>query len=63
VVDAAINPETIARTMVSMFQGIVLQRLWGEPFSTAQAMSAFDVFLAGIATREAVKPAQTNSRR
>jgi len=63
VIDAAINPETIARTMVSMFQGIVLQRLWGEPFSTAQAMSAFDVFLAGIAKREAVKPAQTNSRR
>src|SRR5215475_249685 len=63
VIDAAINPEIIARTMVSMFQGIVLQRLWGEPFSTAQAMNAFGVFLAGITKRDAVKPAQTNSRR
>src|ERR1039458_3196465 len=28
VIDSTIKPQTIARTMVSMFQGIVLQRLW-----------------------------------
>ncbi len=48
-IDNTVNPRGVARAMVSMFQGIVLQRLWGEPFSTAEAMNAFDVFLAGIA--------------
>jgi AcrR family transcriptional regulator len=63
VIDGTINPQTIARTMVSMFQGIVLQRLWGEPFSTAEAMKAFDIFLAGIAKRDEVQSARTGSRR
>ncbi|HLG82495.1 MAG TPA: TetR family transcriptional regulator [Bradyrhizobium sp.] len=63
VIDRAINPQTIARTMVSMFQGMVLQRLWGEPFSTAEAMKAFDAFLAGIAKRDEVQSARTDSRR
>jgi TetR/AcrR family transcriptional regulator, repressor for uid operon len=49
VIDNGINPQSIARAMVSMFQGFVLQRLWGEPFSTAEALRAFDAFLAGIA--------------
>jgi TetR/AcrR family transcriptional repressor of uid operon len=52
VIDAAINPQTIARTMVAMFQGIVLQRLWKEPFPTTEAMNAFDLFLSSIAKRE-----------
>ena len=51
VIDSDVNPRGIARTMVSMFQGIVLQRLWGEPFSTAEAMSAFEAFLVGIAAK------------
>jgi AcrR family transcriptional regulator len=63
VIDRTINPQTIARTMVSMFQGIVLQRLWGEPFSTAEAMKAFDAFLASIAKRDEVHSARTGSRR
>jgi AcrR family transcriptional regulator len=63
VIDGTVNPQTIARTMVSMFQGIVLQRLWGEPFSTAEAMKAFDIFLAGIAKRDRVQSARTGSRR
>ena len=63
VIDGAINPQTIARTMVSMFQGIVLQRLWGEPFSTAEAMKTFDIFLAGIAKRDEVQSTRTGSRR
>jgi TetR/AcrR family transcriptional regulator, repressor for uid operon len=57
VIDATINPQTIARTMVSMFQGIVLQRLWGERFSTAEAMNAFDTFLAGISKRAEARSA------
>jgi hypothetical protein len=63
VIDGAINPQTIARTMVSMFQGIVLQRLWGEPFSTAEAMNAFNTFLAGIAKRDRVQSVGIGSRR
>jgi len=50
-IDQSVNPRIIARTMVSMFQGVVLQRLWGEPFSTADAMRAFEAFLAGIGVR------------
>jgi len=51
-IDRTINPQLIARTMVAMFQGIVLQRLWGERFSAAAAMDAFDTLLAGISRRE-----------
>jgi AcrR family transcriptional regulator len=50
-VDPAINPRTVARTFVAMFQGFVLQRLWGEPFSAAEAMGAFELFLAGVAAK------------
>ena len=50
-VDPAINPRTVARTIVAMFQGFVLQRLWGEPFSAAEAMGAFELFLAGVAAK------------
>lgn len=49
VIDNAIHAQGVARTMVAMFQGVVLQRLWGEPFSTAEALDAFEAFLAGIA--------------
>jgi TetR/AcrR family transcriptional regulator, repressor for uid operon len=50
-IDGTINPRAIARTVVAMFQGMVLQRLWGEPFSAAEAMNAFDLFLAGLAAK------------
>jgi TetR/AcrR family transcriptional regulator, repressor for uid operon len=58
-IDGAVDPHTTARTMVAMFQGFVLQRLWGEPFPVAAAMSAFDTFLAGIAA----KPRPTRAAR
>ncbi|GLH81092.1 TetR family transcriptional regulator [Bradyrhizobium sp. SSBR45G] len=51
VVDRAVNPRSIARTMVAMFQGFVLQRLWGEPFSSAEAMAGLEALLAGLAPR------------
>ena len=51
VIDRAINPRSMARTMVAMFQGFVLQRLWGEPFSPSEAMGAFETLLSGLATR------------
>ena len=47
-IDGSINPRGVARTMVAMFQGIVLQRLWGEPFSAAEAMHGYEAFIAGI---------------
>jgi len=50
-IDLAIRPRAAARAMVAMFQGFVLQRLWGETVSTAEAMHAFDIFLAGLAAK------------
>jgi TetR/AcrR family transcriptional regulator, repressor for uid operon len=50
-IERSINPRSVARTMVAMFQGMVLQRLWGEPISTADAMHAFEAFLTGIAAK------------
>lgn len=47
----AIQPRAAARAVVAMFQGFVLQRLWGETISTAEAMHAFDIFLAGLAAK------------
>jgi len=51
VIDGAIDPRSMARTMVAMFQGFVLQRLWGEPFSSSEAMAAFEALLSGLAPR------------
>jgi AcrR family transcriptional regulator len=51
VIDIDIDPRVTARAMVAMFQGMVLQRLWGEPFSTPEAMNSFEVFLAGISRK------------
>lgn len=50
-IDRAIQPRAAARAMVAMFQGLVLQRLWGETVSTAEAMHAFEIFLAGLAAK------------
>jgi TetR/AcrR family transcriptional regulator, repressor for uid operon len=50
-IDRNLKPRNIARMMVAMFQGYLLQRLWGEPFSTPDAMNAFDVFLSGLAAK------------
>jgi TetR/AcrR family transcriptional regulator, repressor for uid operon len=50
-VDRSLKPRSIARAIVAMFQGFVLQRLWGEPLSTAEAMKMFDLFIAGLAAR------------
>jgi hypothetical protein len=50
-IDDRLNPRSVARAIVAMFQGFVLQRLWGEPFATADAMSAFEAFLAGLVTK------------
>jgi AcrR family transcriptional regulator len=60
-IDGAINPRSIARTMVAMFQGFVLHRLWGEPFPIAEAMQGFESFLAGIAAKQL--PASATVRR
>jgi AcrR family transcriptional regulator len=51
VIDPALNPRGVARSMVAMFQGFVLQRLWGEPFSNAEAMAVFELFLRSITVR------------
>jgi AcrR family transcriptional regulator len=48
-VNKKVDPSVIARTIVSMFQGYVLQRVWGEPFETAAALQGFDALLRGLA--------------
>ena len=50
-IDRSIQPRGAARAMVAMFQGLVLQRLWGETVSISEAMQAFDIFLAGLAAK------------
>jgi hypothetical protein len=35
--------------MVAMFQGYVLQRVWGEPFKANAALEAFDILLRSLA--------------
>jgi AcrR family transcriptional regulator len=48
-VSKKVDPAIIARTIVSMFQGFVLQRVWGEPFEAAAALQGFDALLRGLA--------------
>jgi AcrR family transcriptional regulator len=50
-VDSKVDPSGVARMMVSMFQGYVLQRVWGEPFKANAALEAFDILLRGLAPR------------
>lgn len=50
-IDPELNVRSVARTMVAMFQGFLLQRLWGEPFTSNEALASFDLFLAGLASK------------
>jgi AcrR family transcriptional regulator len=45
-----IDPSTIARMIVAMFQGFVLQRVWGEPFEAPAALEGFETLLRGLQT-------------
>jgi TetR/AcrR family transcriptional repressor of uid operon len=62
-IDPGINPRGVARAMVAMFQGVVLQRLWGEPLSTTEAMDAFEALLAGIVPKPSARAAHARSDR
>ena len=48
-VDSKVDSSGVARMMVAMFQGYVLQRVWGEPFKANAALEAFDILLRGLA--------------
>jgi AcrR family transcriptional regulator len=48
-VEKKVDPTAVARMIVSMFQGYVLQRIWGEPFKPSAALEAFDILLRGLA--------------
>jgi AcrR family transcriptional regulator len=48
-IDRKLDTPSIARAMVAMFQGLVLQSVWGEPFEMTAALKAFDSFLRGLA--------------
>jgi AcrR family transcriptional regulator len=45
-----LDTTALARTVIAMFQGFILQRVWGEPFKASAALASFDVFLRGLAT-------------
>ena len=45
-----LDSSAIARTIIAMFQGFILQRVLGEPFKASAALASFDVFLRGLAT-------------
>jgi AcrR family transcriptional regulator len=48
-VSKKLDPSVMARTIVAMFQGYVLQRVWEEPFDAAAALQGFDALLRGLA--------------
>ena len=57
-----IDPAIIARTIVAMFQGFVLQRVWGERFEAPAALQGFEALLRGLETGPATKkPAASRS--
>jgi AcrR family transcriptional regulator len=61
-VDKEIDPAIMARTIVAMFQGFVLQRLWGERFEAVAAFEGLEALLRGLAPRAGPKR-KTRARR
>ena len=50
-VDKKIDARALARTIVALFQGSVLQRVWGEPFDSRAMIKIFDALLDGLMPR------------
>jgi len=48
-VSKKVDPAIVARTIISMAQGYMLQRVWGEPFEAAAALQGFETLLRGLA--------------
>jgi len=46
-----LSADAIARTLVALFQGFVLQIVWNEPVDVEAALAVLDRMLAGLATQ------------
>lgn len=44
-IDGVIDARQTAHLMIALFQGLALQRLWGEPLDEAMALAALDRML------------------
>jgi len=47
-IQADVNSEMTARSLVALFQGYVLQRIWGEPVDSTSALKFLDATLHGL---------------
>jgi AcrR family transcriptional regulator len=50
-VEKKIDARALARTIVALFQGSVLQRVWGEPFDSRAMIKIFDALICGLMPR------------
>jgi AcrR family transcriptional regulator len=50
-IQADVDPEMTARSLVALFQGYVLQRIWGEPIDSTSALTFLDATLHGLKSR------------
>lgn len=51
-ISADVSAEATARTLIAMFQGLVLQAVWGEPLDVAACLASIDRMLEGLARPE-----------
>jgi hypothetical protein len=50
-VEKKIDARALARTIVALFQGNVLQRVWGEPFDSRAMIKIFNALIDGLTPR------------
>ena len=50
-----VNPEAVARTLVAMFHGMVLQAAWGEPLNLAACGPIIRGMIAGLLTTKGLQ--------
>ncbi|HVX77294.1 MAG TPA: TetR/AcrR family transcriptional regulator [Bradyrhizobium sp.] len=51
------NPDAIARTLIALFQGLLLQKVWNQPLDIDAIVGTVDQMLDALATAQApIKP-------
>lgn len=50
-----VSADAIARILIAMFQGFVLQKSWGQDFDVGACMAAADELLGGLQTKPGAK--------
>ena len=55
--DRDANPDAVARTLIALFQGFLLQKVWNEPFDIDVIAGTIERMLMALATTERpIKP-------